>query len=165
MGAYILRRLLLVIPTLLGIMIINFALIQFVPGGPVEQIIARIEGGGDVFEQIAGGASELARDTESDSYAGRTGLPQDFIDELQVEFKFARIVCEAGFTGEPDLRAEECAAVPIPLFERFVLMMWDYIRFDFPRGRELLSVHRRWSRWCRDESPVLDIFAPGCGRR
>jgi len=57
--------------------------------------------------------------------------PQDFIDELQVEFKFARIVCEAGFTGEPDLRAEECAAVPIPLFERFVLMMWDYIRFDF----------------------------------
>ncbi|MBS1303067.1 microcin ABC transporter permease, partial [Loktanella sp. SALINAS62] len=46
MGAYILRRLLLVIPTLLGIMIINFALIQFVPGGPIEQIIARMEGGG-----------------------------------------------------------------------------------------------------------------------
>ncbi len=44
MGAYILRRLLLVIPTLLGIMIINFALTQFVPGGPIEQIIAQMEG-------------------------------------------------------------------------------------------------------------------------
>ena len=55
MGAYILRRLLLIIPTLLGIMIINFALVQFVPGGPIEQIIAQMEGGGDVFEGIAGG--------------------------------------------------------------------------------------------------------------
>ena len=43
MGAYILRRLLLVIPTLLGIMIMNFALTQFVPGGPIEQIIAEME--------------------------------------------------------------------------------------------------------------------------
>ena len=43
MGAYILRRLLLMVPTLLGIMIINFTLVQFVPGGPVEQIIARLE--------------------------------------------------------------------------------------------------------------------------
>ncbi len=41
MGAYILRRLLLIIPTLLGIMVINFALVQFVPGGPIEQIICR----------------------------------------------------------------------------------------------------------------------------
>ena len=46
MGAYILRRLLLIIPTLVGIMLINFALVQFVPGGPVEQAIARIQGGG-----------------------------------------------------------------------------------------------------------------------
>jgi ABC-type microcin C transport system permease subunit YejB len=52
MGAYILRRLALIIPTLLGIMVINFALVQFVPGGPIEQIIAQIEGGGDVFEGI-----------------------------------------------------------------------------------------------------------------
>jgi microcin C transport system permease protein len=59
LGAYILRRLLLVIPTLLGIMIINFTLTQFVPGGPIEQIIARMEGGGDVFEGIAGGSSEI----------------------------------------------------------------------------------------------------------
>ena len=58
MGAYILRRLLLVIPTLLGVMIINFALTQFVPGGPIEQIIANMEGTGDVFESISGGGSE-----------------------------------------------------------------------------------------------------------
>ena len=44
MGAYIVRRLLLIIPTLLGVMIVNFALIQFVPGGPVEQVLAQLEG-------------------------------------------------------------------------------------------------------------------------
>ena len=44
MGAYILRRVLLMIPTLLGIMVINFALTQFVPGGPIEQVIAQLEG-------------------------------------------------------------------------------------------------------------------------
>ena len=43
MGAYILRRLFLIIPTLIGIMLINFVLIQFVPGGPIEQIIAQME--------------------------------------------------------------------------------------------------------------------------
>jgi len=55
MGAYILRRLLLIIPTLFGIMLINFVLIQFVPGGPIEQILARLDGSGDVFETISGG--------------------------------------------------------------------------------------------------------------
>ncbi len=50
MGAYILRRLLLIIPTLFGIMVINFTLTQIVPGGPFEQYLARLEGGGDVFE-------------------------------------------------------------------------------------------------------------------
>ncbi|MBM1220254.1 microcin C ABC transporter permease YejB [Ponticoccus sp. SC2-23] len=109
MGAYILRRLLLVIPTLLGIMIINFTLIQFVPGGPIEQIIARMEGGGDVFETIAGGGSELAAETESDSdYIGARGLPPEFIAELEREFGFDK-----------------------PPVERFLNMMWDYIRFDF----------------------------------
>ena len=55
MGAYILRRLLLIIPTLIGIMVINFTLTQFVPGGPIEQVLARLEGGGDAFQTIAGG--------------------------------------------------------------------------------------------------------------
>ena len=107
MGAYILRRLLLVIPTLLGIMIINFALTQFVPGGPIEQIIAEIEGGGDVFEGIAGGGSELAEASDSD-YIGGRGLPADFIAELEREFGFDK-----------------------PPLERFLNMMWNYMRFDF----------------------------------
>ena len=52
MGAYIARRLLLVIPTLLGILVINFALVQFVPGGPIEQIIANLEGQGECFRKL-----------------------------------------------------------------------------------------------------------------
>ena len=55
MGAYLLRRLLLIIPTLIGIMLVNFTLTQFVPGGPIEQIVARVQGEGDVFRNIAGG--------------------------------------------------------------------------------------------------------------
>ena len=111
-------------------MIINFVLVQFVPGGPVEQIIAQMEGGGDVFEGISGGGSELVENESGDSVASR-GLPQEFLDQLQVEFNFARIVCDAGYTGEPDLRADACNPVPIPGIERFFLMMWDYMRFDF----------------------------------
>ena len=109
MGAYILRRLLLVIPTLLGIMIVNFALIQFVPGGPIEQIIAQMEGSGDVFEGISGGGSELTEGGGDDGgYIGARGLPQDFIEELEREFGFDK-----------------------PPLERFLSMMWNYIRFDF----------------------------------
>jgi microcin C transport system permease protein len=108
LGAYILRRLLLVIPTLLGIMIINFTLTQFVPGGPIEQIIARMEGGGDVFEGIAGGSSEIRDSGGSDRYVGARGLPADFIAELEREFGFDK-----------------------PPLERFLNMMWNYIRFDF----------------------------------
>ncbi|CAA9417683.1 MAG: Prephenate dehydratase-associated ABC transporter, permease protein 1 [uncultured Rubellimicrobium sp.] len=111
MGAYILRRLLLVIPTLLGIMIINFALVQFVPGGPIEQIIAEMEGRGDVFETIAGGggeAGEAAGGGEDSGYLGARGLPPEFIAQLEQQFGFDK-----------------------PPLERFLLMMWDYVRFDF----------------------------------
>ena len=94
MGAYILRRLLLVIPTLLGVMIINFALTQFVPGGPIEQIIANMEGTGDVFESISGGGSEnLAVESDDGGsfdgggYVGARGLPKEFIEELEREFE------------------------------------------------------------------------------
>ncbi len=132
MGAYILRRLLLIIPTLIGIMVINFALTQFVPGGPVEQVLAQIEGEGDVFAGISGGGSEtVGEDQLGETYQGGRGLPQEFLDELRVQFNFARIVCEDGFTGIPDITAEECVAEDIPGVERFFLMMWDYMRFDF----------------------------------
>ncbi len=109
MGAYILRRLLLVIPTLLGIMIINFALTQFVPGGPIEQILANLEGQGDVFESISGGGGDADIGGESDSdYIGGRGLPPEFIAELEREFGFDK-----------------------PPLERFLNMMWNYMRFDF----------------------------------
>ena len=133
MGAYILRRVLLMIPTLLGIMVVNFALTQFVPGGPIEQVIAQLEGEGDVFAGISGGGSEAggASEIEASGYEGARGLPPQFLDELRIQFNFARIVCAEGFTGTPSLRAEECVAEDIPGFERFGLMMWDYVRFDF----------------------------------
>ena len=109
MGAYILRRLLLVIPTLLGIMIINFALVQFVPGGPIEQILANLEGRGDVFESFSGGAGDADFGTDNSSeYVGARGLPPEFIAQLEREFGFDK-----------------------PPLERFLNMMWNYMRFDF----------------------------------
>jgi microcin C transport system permease protein len=111
MGAYILRRILLVIPTLFGIMVINFVLTQFVPGGPIEQIIAQMEGRGDVFQTIAGGGD--AGGTEQamggdERYLGARGLPPAFIAELERQFGFDK-----------------------PPLERFLDMMGHYIRFDF----------------------------------
>lgn len=132
MGAYILRRLLLVIPTLFGIMLVNFALTQFVPGGPIEQIIAQLEGEGDVFDSIAGSGTEA--DTsfmEESGYIGGRGLPPDFLDDLRIQFEFARIECGEGYVGEPDLNAPECATVQIPGVERFFRMIWKYVRLDF----------------------------------
>jgi len=138
MGAYILRRLLLIIPTLFGIMVINFTLTQFVPGGPIEQIIAQVEGDGDAFEGIAGGgdAGQSAQDAGSgggvdDRYLGARGLPQDFLDELEVDLGFARIVCTDDHVGEPALDSEFCTTEPIGIGERFLILMGNYITFDF----------------------------------
>ncbi|MEO1733237.1 MAG: microcin C ABC transporter permease YejB [Pseudomonadota bacterium] len=112
MGAYILRRFLLIIPTLIGIMIVNFALTQFVPGGPVEQAIARAQGQGDVFGSFAGGqgdAGEVGETNEFTSeYVGARGLPPEFIEQLEREFGFDK-----------------------PPLERFLNMMWNYMRLDF----------------------------------
>ena len=115
MGAYILRRLLLIIPTLFGIMVVNFVLTQFVPGGPIEQVIARMEGSGDVFSGISGGGGQ-PMDFEqgagsgggSSEYAGARGLPPEFIAELEREFGFDK-----------------------PPLERFFTMIWNYMRLDF----------------------------------
>jgi len=134
MGAYILRRLLLIVPTLIGIMIINFTLTQFVPGGPVEQVLARLEGGGDAFETIAGGgdAGGAVDDFGADSaYVGSRGLPPEFIADLERQFGFARIVCAEGFTGTPSIASPECVKEIIPWYERFVIMMGKYFTFDF----------------------------------
>ncbi|OYX44544.1 MAG: microcin ABC transporter permease [Rhodobacterales bacterium 32-67-9] len=110
MGAYILRRLLLMIPTLVGIMLINFTLTQFVPGGPIEQILARLEGEGDVFRNIAGGgdAGQQQQVGGDERYLGARGLPPEFIKELEQQFGFDK---------------------PAP--QRFLEMMGNYLRFDF----------------------------------
>ncbi|MCK8483404.1 microcin C ABC transporter permease YejB [Aliiroseovarius sp. S2029] len=109
MGAYILRRLLLIIPTLFGIMVINFTLTQFVPGGPIEQIIAQMEGEGDVFATIAGGGADAGAGGGGDErYLGARGLPPEFIADLEKEFGFDK-----------------------PPVERFFSMLWNYVRFDF----------------------------------
>jgi microcin C transport system permease protein len=134
MGAYILRRLLLIIPTLIGVMVVNFTLTQFVPGGPIEQIIAEFEGSGDVFESISGGSGDAGAEGGSGSeegYLGGRGLPKEFLDELKVEMGFARIVCDEGYAGEPDVNHEACAFEEIRAVERFFLMMGRYLRFDF----------------------------------
>lgn len=104
MAAYLLRRLLLIIPTLIGIMVVNFTLTQFVPGGPIEQVIAKVRGEGDAFANIAGGSG----DSGGVEYAGAQGLPPEFIAELEKEFGFDK-----------------------PPLERFFSMMGDYLRFDF----------------------------------
>ena len=113
MGAYILRRLLLIIPTLLGVLIINFVLVQFVPGGPIEQAIARAQGQGDTFGSFAGGQGDAGMggsgggDPQSEEYIGARGLPPEFIEKLEKEYGFDK-----------------------PPLERFGLMLWNYARFD-----------------------------------
>ena len=108
MGPYIVRRLLLVLPTLVGIMLINFVLTQFVPGGPIEQILSELEGKGDVFESISGSSSETFERGQDERYVGGRGLPPEFIKQLEIEFGFDK-----------------------PPLQRFISMMFSYLRFDF----------------------------------
>jgi microcin C transport system permease protein len=113
MGAYILRRLLLIVPTLFGIMVINFALVQFVPGGPVEQMIANMQGQGNVFESFSGSGSDTGQDMVGAAggnaqYVGARGLPPELIKELEEQFGLDK-----------------------PPVERFFNMMWNYMRLDF----------------------------------
>ncbi|MEM7238130.1 MAG: microcin C ABC transporter permease YejB [Pseudomonadota bacterium] len=114
MGAYILRRLLLIIPTLFGIMLLNFVIIQFVPGGPVEQILLELKEGESAHgatDRFSGGSDggTQSQITDSDSgYRGSRGLEQDLKDELTRQFGLDK-----------------------PAYERFGLMIWNYAHFDF----------------------------------
>ncbi|MDZ5700145.1 MULTISPECIES: microcin C ABC transporter permease YejB [Phyllobacteriaceae] len=114
MGAYILRRLLLMIPTLLGIMAITFIIVQFAPGGPVEQVIAQVTGqGGGADARLGGAGADLGSESFDTSgsesrYRGAQGLDPEFIAQLEREFGFDK-----------------------PAHERFFMMLWNYIRFDF----------------------------------
>ena len=108
MLSYIFRRLILIVPTLIGIMCINFLLVQFVPGGPVEQIISDLEKNSSFLDSIGGGTQEIKTSDGTGPYKGSVGLPKDFIDELEAQFGFDK-----------------------PLWERFFSMMFDYITLDF----------------------------------
>ena len=133
MLSYILRRLLLVIPTLFGIMVVNFALTQFVPGGPIDQVIARVQGEGDSIEALTGNGSDPrieAADGDS-AYIGARGLPPEFLDKLEIDFGFARITCVTGFSGTPSLKDPACVKEKIGAFERFWIMLGNYLTFDF----------------------------------
>lgn len=135
MASYILRRLLLIIPTLFGIMLLNFIIIQFAPGGPVEQLLLELEEGhGTATESFAGGGdggSTQAQVGSGDSYRGRQGIDPDLIADLEAQFGFARIVCEEGYDGPRTAAAAACEKQVIPIYERFGIMLWNYVRFDF----------------------------------
>lgn len=110
MLAYILRRLLLIIPTLFGILLINFIIIQAAPGGPVEQMIAKLEGfdaaAGGATGRISGGGSEVA--ASSSSYRGAQGLDPELIKDIEKLYGFDK---------------------PAP--ERFWIMISNYLKLDF----------------------------------
>jgi len=114
MAAYIVRRLLLMIPTILGIMLVSFTIVQFAPGGPIERIIAQISGtevsatariGGTGGGDFSGGGAAV---DVTAKYRGAQGLDPEFIAALEKQFGFDK-----------------------PVHERFLLMVWNYARFDF----------------------------------
>jgi microcin C transport system permease protein len=118
MAAYVIRRLLLIIPTMIGIMAISFLVVQFAPGGPVERVIAQLQGTDvDATSRITGGSGDFAGtgdqssagdETLTSRYRGAQGLDPEFIRKLEVQFGFDK-----------------------PPLERFGLMLWNYFRFDF----------------------------------
>ncbi len=120
MLAYIVRRLILIVPTLLGIMVINFVIVQSAPGGPVEQLIGQLTGQfADASQRVArGGAGDFDTSQQTQQttqtqdfgskYRGAQGLDPAFIAEIEKQFGFDK-----------------------PMHERFILMMGNYITFDF----------------------------------
>src|SRR5690606_26818082 len=110
MLAYILRRLLLIIPTLLGILVVNFIIIQAAPGGPVEQMIAKLEGfdaaAGGATGRVSGGGGEVS--VAGSNYRGAQGLDPELVAEIEKMYGFDK-------------------SAP----ERFWLMLSSYARLDF----------------------------------
>ncbi len=133
MAAYILRRLLLMIPTLIGIMLVSFVIIQFAPGGPIERVIAQLQGtevgatarfGGGASGEVGPGAA--AQPGAADfKYRGAQGLDPEFIKKLEVQFGFDK-----------------------PAHERFLLMMKDFATFNFGESyfRDVPVVQLIWEK-------------------
>lgn len=118
---YTLKRLLLMIPTLLGILLINFVIVQAAPGGPVEQMIATLTGadGGGVTTRFSGGGSDMAASgptigksaqssNANSSYRGAQGLDPELITRIEQYYGFDK-----------------------PAYQRFIEMVWNYLQFDF----------------------------------
>ena len=94
---YIIRRVLFIIPTLLGIMFLNFLLVQFVPGGPVEQMIYQFENGSNL-DLVGGGGTDAGQENNSNQslsndskYKGAQGLPEEFIKDLEKQLTDQRL--------------------------------------------------------------------------
>ncbi len=121
MAAYIIRRILFMIPTIFGIMLVSFVVVQFAPGGPVERVIAQLRGSdtgatsrisGSTSGDFAHGALQAGSQFDvSSKYRGAQGLDPAFIKSLEKQFGFDK-----------------------PAYERFFLMMWNYLRFDFGKS-------------------------------
>ena len=108
MAAYLIRRLILIIPTLFGIIAINFAIIQFAPGGPVEQMIAELRGKGGLSSRLGSATSDVGG---AGSYRGSQGLDPQVVADLKKMFGFDK-----------------------PPLTRFADMLGGYLRFDFGRS-------------------------------
>ncbi len=118
MGAYILRRILLMIPTIVGILAISFLVVQFAPGGPVERVLAQLSGNDvSATARVSGGGGDFGAgqnqslagaESITSKYRGAQGLDPEFIKSLEKQFGFDK-----------------------PPLQRFGLMLWNYIRFDF----------------------------------
>lgn len=112
MGAYIIRRILLMIPTLFGIMAVSFIITQFAPGGPVEQALANLSGQNVAMtERITGGGGDgvsAGNQQGRGGYRGSEGLPPELVERIEKQFGFDK-----------------------PPLERFGTMIWNYLRFDF----------------------------------
>jgi microcin C transport system permease protein len=117
MLAYLLRRLMLVIPTLLGIMALNFFIAQVAPGGPVEQLLARLQGTAQsASSRLTGGGAEVlpggaTTQGQSSSYRGSRGLDPAFVERIKKYYGFDK-----------------------PAYERFLIMLRNYATFDFGKS-------------------------------
>ncbi len=120
MTAYIIRRLLFMIPTIFGIMLVSFVVIQFAPGGPVERVISQLSGRDTgAMSRVSGSAGDFgsrgigggAQSDINSKYRGAQGLDPAFIKSLEKQFGFDK-----------------------PAYERFFLMLWNYARFDFGKS-------------------------------
>ena len=114
MGSYILKRLLLMIPTLLGVMLVTFIITQFVPGGPIETLMAQQENPGESGSRLDSGQENLDQGDSGGSYQGAGNLDAEKIKELEIQFGFDK-----------------------PPTERFFFMMKNFLTFNF--GRSFMS--------------------------